>query len=134
MNAMLENAIEYWKYIAPLVERPENEAEFEQLISHLDALLDRVGDDEHHPLTRLMDIVSDAVSAYEVEHFKEPMGKGVDALCYLMEAHGLRQTDLPEIGSQGVVSEILNGQRELNLRQIRALAARFKVSPATFIT
>ena len=62
------------------------------------------------------------------------MGKGIDALRYLMEAHGLRQTDLPEIGSQGVVSEILNGRRELNLRQIKALAARFKVSPETFIT
>ncbi len=30
---------------------------------------------------------------------------------YLMEEHGLRQSDLPEIGSQGVVSEILNGKR-----------------------
>lgn len=133
MNAMLENAIEHWNYIVPLVVRPESEADFEQLVSHLDALLDRVGDDEHHPLIRLVDIMSDAVSAYEAEHFQEPMGKGIDALRYLMEAHGLCQTDLPEIGSQGVVSEILNGRRELNLRQIRALAARFKVSPATFI-
>ena len=134
MNAMLENAIEHWNYIAPLVARPESEADFEQLVSHLDALLDRVGDDEHHPLIRLVDIMSDAVSAYEAEHFQEPMGKGIDALRYLMEAHGLRQTDLPEIGSQGIISEILNGRRKLNLRQIRALAARFKVSPATFIS
>jgi len=38
-----------------------------------------------------------------------------------------------EIGSQGVVSEILNGKRELNVRQIRELANRFHVSPAVFI-
>jgi HTH-type transcriptional regulator/antitoxin HigA len=50
-----------------------------------------------------------------------------------MAQHGLRQADLPEIGSQGVVSEILAGRRELNLRQVRALAERFGVSPATFI-
>jgi HTH-type transcriptional regulator/antitoxin HigA len=50
-----------------------------------------------------------------------------------MEQHGLRQGDLTEVGSQGVVSEILTGKRELNLRQVRALAARFSVSPATFI-
>ena len=37
---------------------------------------------------------------------------------------------LPEIGSQGVVSEILSGKRELNVRQIRALAARFHVEPS----
>jgi HTH-type transcriptional regulator/antitoxin HigA len=32
-----------------------------------------------------------------------------------------------------VVSEILNGKRELNARQIRALAERFHVSPAVFM-
>lgn len=47
--------------------------------------------------------------------------------------HGLRQSDLPEIGSQGVVSEILVGKRELNIRQVRALSERFGVSAATFI-
>jgi HTH-type transcriptional regulator / antitoxin HigA len=50
-----------------------------------------------------------------------------------MEGHGLTQSDLPEIGSQGVVSEILRGKRELNVRQIRALAKRFHVSPGVFI-
>jgi HTH-type transcriptional regulator/antitoxin HigA len=32
-----------------------------------------------------------------------------------------------------VVSEILSGKRELNLRQVRALGQRFGVSPATFV-
>jgi transcriptional regulator with XRE-family HTH domain len=47
-----------------------------------------------------------------------------------MEEHGLTQSDLPEIGSQDVLSEILRGKRELNVRQIRALATRFHVSPS----
>lgn len=34
---------------------------------------------------------------------------------------------------QGVVSEILNAKRDLNVRQIRALAKRFHVSPTVFI-
>jgi HTH-type transcriptional regulator / antitoxin HigA len=50
-----------------------------------------------------------------------------------MEEHGLKQADLPEVGSQGVVSEILSGRRELNLRQIQALAGRFGVDPSAFI-
>ena len=50
-----------------------------------------------------------------------------------MEEHDLRQSDLPEVGSQGIVSEILSGKRELNTRQIRALAERFGVSPAVFV-
>ena len=44
------------------------------------------------------------------------MLKGVDVLKYLMEEHHLNQNDLPEIGSQGVVSEILNGKRKLNVK------------------
>lgn len=50
-----------------------------------------------------------------------------------MEEHSLTQSDLPEVGSQGVVSEILNGKRELNVRQIRKLAERFRVSTAVFV-
>ena len=38
-----------------------------------------------------------------------------------MKEHELRQSELPEIGSQGVVSEVLAEKRNLNNRQIRAL-------------
>lgn len=55
-------------------------------------------------------------------------------LRYLMDEHSLRQSDLREIGSQGVVSEIIKGRRELNVRQIRAQAKHFGVSPAVFIS
>jgi HTH-type transcriptional regulator/antitoxin HigA len=61
------------------------------------------------------------------------MASGAEMLRYFMNEHDLAQADLPEVGSQGVVSEILHGKRELNLRQIRALAERFHVSPAVFI-
>ncbi|MGL6338812.1 MAG: helix-turn-helix domain-containing protein [Waterburya sp.] len=54
-------------------------------------------------------------------------------LLHFMEEYSLSQSDLPEIGSQGVVSEIINGKRELNIRQIRALAKRFNVAPAVFL-
>lgn len=54
-------------------------------------------------------------------------------LDFFMAQHGLKQTELREIGSQGVVSEILTGKRELNLRQVRALSKRFGVSTDTFL-
>ena len=57
---------------------------------------------------------------------------GADLLRFFMEEHNLSQSDLPEVGSQGVVSEILGG-RELNVRQIRALSKRFGVSPSVFV-
>ena len=39
-----------------------------------------------------------------------------------MEEHGLKLSDLHEIGSQGVISEILSGKRQLNVRQIKLLS------------
>lgn len=55
------------------------------------------------------------------------------ALASLMQVHGLRQTDLPAVGSQGVVSEMLSGKRHLNARQIAALARRFSVQAEVFL-
>ena len=50
----------------------------------------------------------------------------------MMEERGLRQADMTELGSQGVVSEILSGKRRLNVRQIAALAGRFGVPESVF--
>ena len=58
---------------------------------------------------------------------------GADLLRFFMEEHNLSQSDVPEVGSQGVVSEVLSGKRELNVRQIRALSERFGVSPSVFV-
>jgi plasmid maintenance system antidote protein VapI len=39
----------------------------------------------------------------------------------------------PRSAARGVVSEILSGKRDLNVRQIARLAARFGGSPAVFL-
>ena len=134
MNTTLKTAIEHWQYVAPMVARPDNEQAYETLVGHLDALLDRVGDDAQHPLAGLVDLLSDQIIAYEAEHYPAPVISGVAALRVLMDEHGLTQSDFQhEIGSQGVVSEILGGRRKLNLNHIKKLAKRFQLSPATFI-
>ena len=53
--------------------------------------------------------------------------------CEKLSGNRLKQSDLSEIGSQCVVSEILTDKRELNIRQVRALSERFGVSAATFV-
>jgi HTH-type transcriptional regulator/antitoxin HigA len=50
-----------------------------------------------------------------------------------MKEHNLKQSDLAEIGSQGVVSEILTGKRVVNIEQIKRVSQRFHVSPLVFI-
>lgn len=115
--------------IAPI----RDEAHYQRMTTMLEALLDETTGDENHPAMGLVDIVGDLIEDFESEHHPLPDVTGVQALKFLMEQHGIKQSDLHEIGSQGVVSEILAGKRELNIRQVRALSERFGVSPATFV-
>ena len=110
-----------------------DEAHYHSMVAMLEALLEEASGNEAHPAMGLVDIVGDLIEDYETEHHPLPQATGLQALKFLMQQHGLTQSDLPEIGSQGVVSEILSGKRELNVRQVRALGERFSVSPATFI-
>ena len=61
------------------------------------------------------------------------MMNNIEVLCFFMERDNLRQQDLPEIGNQAKVSEILSGRRAINLRQAKALSKRFNVDVALFL-
>ena len=105
----------------------------ELAVKLLNQLLDEVGEDEKHPLYGFLAVLGIVIEHYEEEHYDFEGASGVEALKYLMQEHDLHQDDLPEIGSQGVVSEILNGKRQLNVQQIQKLSERFKVSPEVFL-
>lgn len=109
------------------------EREYDSAVERLNALVDEIGDNPKDRRYRLIETLSVLIEAYDREHHGLPEASGVDVLRYLMEEHGLTQKDLPEIGSQGVVSEVLAGHRSLNVRQIQALAARFGVDPGAFL-
>jgi HTH-type transcriptional regulator/antitoxin HigA len=122
----------HWEIIAPLL-IIRNEREYNAAVKRMNELLDEIGTNEKQPLYSLLDTLGTLIHVYEEEHLPMPDAKGSDVLRFLMDEHGLTQSDLPEVGSQGVVSEVLNGKRELNVRQIRVLAEKFKVSPAAFV-
>ena len=132
MTVMPDELQQHWTALSPLLSI-RNEHEYDCAVERLNHLLDKVGTDEQHPLYTLLDTLGTLLHAYEEQHHPMPECSGVDVLRFLMDEHGLSQSDLPEVGSQGVVSDILRGKRELNVRQIRALAKRFQVSPAVFI-
>ena len=133
MNAALKETVKIWPKISKTVHVPHNDAEYEKVAKILDELVDIVKDDANHPLASLLEILSMVIEDYENEHYSFPKVTPIETLALLMQEHGLHQKDLPEIGSQGVVSEILNGKRELNARQIKALSTRFNVSPNVFL-
>ena len=106
---------------------------YEVAVSVMNGLVDAGAGDEGHPLATLLDLLGDVIADYDEAHHRLPDVPPAEVLKLLMEQHDLRQDDLPEIGSQGVVSEILSGKRDLNVGQIRRLAERFHVGPATFL-
>lgn len=78
--------------------------------------------------------LSELVSDYEDTKYESTGVSGSEMLAYIMDLQGLNQSDLSkELGGQPVVSKILKGERELNLRQVKSLAKRFRVSPEVFI-
>jgi len=133
MNIQLKEIAKVWPDIRPIFSVPHNEKDYKKLVNLLDSLIDEVGNNENHPLSSLMETIGSLIETYESQYIPEPEGKSMDTLNALMEEHGLKQSDLSEVGSQGVVSEILSGKRQLNVRQIKILSKRFKVSPAVFI-
>ncbi|MGM0544170.1 MAG: helix-turn-helix domain-containing protein [Pseudomonadota bacterium] len=132
MHALVEQATEHWAFIAPLLSDPTTEAEYDLRVEALDEILDLIGDDETHPLASLVERLGDVIGAYDEQHRPMPDVPPADVLRYLMQEHQISQSELPEIGAQPVVSEILNGRRRLNWRQVCELSERFGISTDTF--
>jgi HTH-type transcriptional regulator/antitoxin HigA len=133
MNTQLEKIAKIWPGIQNIFSVPHNQKEYNRLVDILDGLIDEVGENESHPLASLMETLGSLIESYETQNIPVIEGSPSDTLKTLMEEHDLKQSDLPEIGSQGVISEILSGKRQFNVRQIKLLSKRFKVSPAVFM-
>jgi len=109
------------------------EQQYERAIEALDTLLDATNNDENHPLAEMVETLGELIHAYEEDHLPMHDARGKDVIRLLMQEHQLTQADLPEVGSQGIVSEVLSGKRELNIRMVRRLSDRFQLDPRVFI-
>lgn len=73
---------------------------------------------------------------YDYEEKREPMPllKGVKLLKALINEDNIKETDLaPLFGDELIVSDVINGKRELSASQIKKLAEFFHISPAAFL-
>lgn len=133
MNSQLDNILKTWPSIKSVFSVPHTEDKYQDLVKILDSLVDEVGNNENHELALAMETIGNLIENYENQQYTIKQATPVDALKYLMQEHHLKQADLKELGSQGVVSEILRGKRVLNIEQIKRLSNRFHVSPLVFI-
>ncbi len=105
-----------------------DEAQYERTLALVDEIFDEVADDAAHPLGGLVELLAERIREYEGRAHPWPdTSTPCTVLASLMQEHALKQSDLPEVGAQSVVSAVLAGKRKLNLRQVQALARRFHV-------
>ncbi len=133
MNSQLENISKAWPTVKAVFSVPHSKEAYQVLVKILDDIIDEVGDNQNHKLAPVMETIGNLIENYEIQEYRINESSPDEVLKYLMQEHGLRQSDLKEIGSQGVVSEILTGKRILNIEQIKKISNKFHVSPLVFI-
>lgn len=121
----------------PFLAHIETPDDYEQAMELMGQLVDDY--DANKPL---IEILSVSIERWEdhAEEFSDfnatvaGTDPGIAVLKTLMAQHRLGVADLPELGSKGNVSKILNGAdgKKLARKHIEALSKRFGVSPALF--
>ncbi len=107
--------------------------DYGRLVALMHALADSGEAGEGGRFESLFLVLADLVEAHDRRDYPVPDATPAQAVRFLMEQHGLSQSQLPEVGNQSVVSQVLAGHRQLNVRQIARLCQRFGVGPGLFI-
>jgi HTH-type transcriptional regulator/antitoxin HigA len=113
---------------------------YEEALELIESLLEEAEDTPDDPLNAIVEMLGNAIEAYESEDEKlaafeqRAMDQPGDlvVLRLLMNQHGLGTADLPEIGSKSMVSRVLSGKRSLSKKHILALSERFGIHPSLF--
>ena len=137
MNAMAIQKIakHYQALTAAIPLRPiRSKAEYGRAVRAMEDLLDAGAADESHPQADLAATLGELIGDFDDKHHPLPADlTGIDMLRFLMVEQKLNQSDLKELGCQGVVSDLLSGKRELNVRQIKVLSKRFGLPATAFL-
>jgi HTH-type transcriptional regulator/antitoxin HigA len=133
LDQELADTIKVWPVASKVLSTFETEQQYNKAVRWLDELIDEAGENEALLIESLIDTLGTLVKDYEDRNIPEPDTDPVDCLKFLMEEHNLKSGNLPEVGNQEVVLDILSGKKPLTVKQIKALSERFNVSPAVFV-
>ena len=113
----------------------ESEQDYDRFVSVVETLLEKEESSElSEQEAMLVELLIVLIQDYDRENVSFPASKPLDILIHLMESNNLRQSDLVGIvGSSGVVSEVLNGKREISKAHAHSLGQFFSVSYKLFL-
>jgi HTH-type transcriptional regulator / antitoxin HigA len=129
---MIATAIE--KYTIHDIGAPRVITSETQYDNYASALHDLVMKDKHTATERqYIELLTSLIEKYDSENHAIENAKPAQVLVILMEANNLKQKDLASLlGSESIVSEIVNGRRPFSKLHIEKLSKRFHVSPEVF--
>lgn len=137
MTLNLHDTLGHWAALGSdlhrLLRGIETESDYDaaaSLLEELDRLTEQGAEGPH---TLLAALLAEKLSAYDAAHSPLTGGTPGEILAFLMEQHGLKQTDLADLADQGTISRILRGERGIGKKLAAALAERFRVEKSVFL-
>ncbi len=120
----------------PWVNGISSKEQYEDLLEVMDQLVE-----DYDSNQTLINMIFPILERFEeeAEQFKafnervDDLDQGVAMLTVIIDQHQLTYSDLPEIGSKSLVSQIINGHRSLTLRHIKGLSERFGIPKYMFV-
>ena len=138
-NQILTAIQSNWPPIAEILTYPKDDKEYAYKLELMNELLHLDLPDEH-PVSSFIDLLGDLIDEYEKSNFEEVQNlerintSSIEKIKHLMNEYNLKQKDLIDImGSQGYVSDVLNGKRDLSLKHIRGLAKKFNINAKSLV-
>ncbi len=111
----------------------ETEEENERFLQIIKELMRKGEDKLSLEQESLLDLLCNLVEDFEEKAYPIPDSPPNEILKMFMEDRGMKQKDLvPVFGSEGVVSEILSGKREITLKTAKKLQEFFGLSSYEF--
>lgn len=110
----------------------KTEAEYNNAIDRTIEIFDA---EPGHPDFDELEVLLLLVKDYEDKHYYIPTPDPIEAIKIKMQEAGLKNKDLiPYIGSEGHVSAILSGKRNLTLDMARGLNSKLGIPAEVFIS
>lgn len=110
----------------------KTESDYSKALERMDEIFDAKPNTAKGDELELLGLLIDR---YEEEQYPIELPHPIEAIKFRMEQMGLRQADIVEcFGDKGKVSDVLNLKRKLNLRYIRKLHLKLKISLDTLVS
>ena len=129
------NAREYGRLLAATLPSViENDDDLNRMTEEINRLVSKGEGNLSVEEDRLVALLVRLVEDFETEHYPISDAPPHEMLQFLLEQRGLRQKDLvPIFGTDGRVSEVVNGKRAISKEHAKALGEFFDISPEVFI-